>query len=222
MIKTENLTKIYYSGKTKVEALKDVSLEIEDRKCTLIQGPSGSGKTTLLNIIGCLTKPTRGRIWIDGREIAHFPDQFLTGMRRERIGFIFQQFNLLSGYTVLQNVGMPLVPLGISEKRRDERALEILRKLNLENRADFRINELSGGEQQRISIARALINEPQILLADEPNSNIDQKTSLLILDIFKGLKKAGKTLIIATHDPFLIGSGIADRAFTLSGGRLEK
>lgn len=199
MIKVENVTKNYISGKVKVKALDNVSLEIEEGECVMLSGPSGSGKSTFLNIIGFLTRITRGRLWLGDEEVSHFPDHFLSALRREKTGFIFQQFNLLSGYTTWENVSLPLVPMGVSEKVRRARAMKLLEELNLETRADFMANELSGGEQQRVAIARALINDPGIILADEPLSNIDAAHVKIVVDILGELKKRGKTIIASFH-----------------------
>ena len=199
MIKVENVTKNYISGKVKVKALDNVSLEIEEGECVMLSGPSGSGKSTFLNIIGFLTRITRGRLWLGDEEVSHFPDHFLSALKREKTGFIFQQFNLLSGYTTWENVSLPLVPMGVSEKVRRARAMKLLEELNLETRADFMANELSGGEQQRVAIARALINDPGIILADEPLSNIDAAHVKIVVDILGELKKRGKTIIASFH-----------------------
>jgi putative ABC transport system ATP-binding protein len=199
VIKVENVTKNYISGKVKVRALDNVSLEIEEGECVILSGPSGSGKSTFLNIIGFLTRITKGRLWLGDEEVSHFPDHFLSALRREKTGFIFQQFNLLSGYTTWENISLPLVPMGVSEKVRRARAMKLLEELNLETRADFMANELSGGEQQRVAIARALINDPGIILADEPLSNIDAVHVKIVVDILGELKKRGKTIIASFH-----------------------
>lgn len=200
MIKIENVTKSYQPGKVQVKALDNVSLEINKGELVVLSGPSGSGKTTMLNIIGLLTRITRGRLLVAGREVSHWPDHFLSALRREKTGFIFQQFNLVAGYTVWENVSLPLVPLGISERKRKARAMKLLEELNLETRADFLANELSGGEQQRVAIARALINDPEIILADEPLSNIDAGHVRMVIDVLAALKKKHKTIIASFHD----------------------
>lgn len=220
MIRTVNLNKVFRSGQTLVQALKDVSLEIEKGECILLKGPSGSGKTTFLNIVGCLARPTKGEIFLEGKEVSYLPDHFLADIRRERIGFVFQAYNLLLGCSVLYNVGVPLLPLGLTAKERERKALPILERIGLKGRVNFRVNELSGGEQQRVSLARALINDPAIILADEPVSNVDQKTAQGIYGLFVELKKEGRTIIVSSHNPFWQAREIFDRVFSLEEGRL--
>ncbi len=215
IIKAERVLKEYVSGRTRVKVLWDVDLEVERGRWLLVHGPSGSGKSTLLNLLGTLTKPTSGRVLIEGKDVSHLPEHFLVELRRRKIGFVFQQFNLLHGYSATENIELALMPLGIGREERRERAMEILGKLNLEHRAHFKANELSGGEQQRVSIARALINNPDILLADEPSSNVDMKNAQAILEIFGRLRANGKTLVVASNDPFLIESNLPDEKVAL-------
>lgn len=220
MIKIEKVTKKYQSGKVKVNALDNVSLDIKPGEFVVLNGPSGSGKTTLLNIIGCLTRITSGRLWLVNQEVSHFPDHFLAAIRREKIGFIFQQFNLLTGYSTWENVSFPLLPLGISEKERRIRAMKLLEELNLETRADFMANELSGGEQQRAAIARALINDPEIILADEPLSNIDRRHVKMVINSLSELKKRGKTIIASSHELQTPMFGLVDRTVYFDSGKI--
>lgn len=222
IVKLQDVTKIYQSGKIriKVRAIDHVSLEIKGGEFVVVSGPSGSGKTTLLNVIGCLTGVTSGTLFIDGREVSHWPDHFLSGLRREKIGFVFQQFNLLTGYKTWENVSLPLVPMGISENIRRGRAMTLLEYLNLETRADFMVNELSGGEQQRVAIARALINDPDIILADEPLSNIGKDHVKIVIDLFKRLKEKGKTIIISAHDPYKLKDKMVDRIIYFDAGSI--
>jgi putative ABC transport system ATP-binding protein len=210
MIRTEKLCKRYVSRGGIVNAVRNLNLEVGPGKCLLLQGPSGSGKSTLLNLIGCLTHPTSGRIFLDEQEVSRLPDHFLTDIRRKKIGFVFQAFNLLQDYTVLDNIGMPLLPLGLRPEQRRRKALALLRRINMEHRADFMANELSGGEQQRVAMARALVNDPVIIIADEPNSNTDRRNSLLILELFRELKNEGRTMVISSHDPLFCADGLAD------------
>ena len=220
MIKAEKVTKSYQSGKVKVRALDGVSLEVKKGEFLVLSGPSGSGKSTMLNVIGCLTRITGGRFWLAEKEVSHFPDHFLAAIRREKIGFIFQQFNLFTGYSTWENVSLPLLPMGIGEKERRDRAMKLLEELNLETRADFMANELSGGEQQRAAIARALINNPEIILADEPLSSIDMGHIKMVIDILTELKKRGKTIIVSTHDPETPMAELMDRALFFASGRI--
>jgi putative ABC transport system ATP-binding protein len=220
MIKVENAAKRYQSGKVKVKALAGVSLEVKKGEFVVLSGPSGSGKSTMLNVIGCLTRLTEGSLLLAGREVSHFPDHFLAAIRRESIGFIFQQFNLLTGYSTWENVSLPLLPQGISEKERRSRAMKLLEKLNLETRADFTVNELSGGEQQRAAIARALINDPEIILADEPLSNIDMGHVRMVIDILGELKRREKTIVVSSHEPQTPMSGLVDRTVCFDSGKI--
>ncbi len=222
MLTLENVTKNYRSGKVKVKALDRVSVKIKKGEFVCVQGPSGSGKTTFLNIIGCLARISSGRLWLEGQEISHFPDHFLSAIRREKMGFVFQQLNLLSGFTTWENVSIPLLPLGVSEAARKSRAMELLEKLNLETRANFMANELSGGEQQRATIARALIHDPDIILADEPLSNIDAAHVKMVIDILISLKNRGKTIIVSFHDLHPQAAGLIDRTVRFDSGRISR
>ncbi len=221
MIKVENITKNYQSGKVKVKALDNVSLEIKKGELAVLSGPSGSGKTTLLNIIGCLARVTKGRLWLAGQEVSHFPDHFLSAVRRKKIGFMFQQFNLVSGYTTWENVSLPLLPMGIPERERKARAMKLLEELNLETRADFMANELGGGEQQRVAIARALINDPEIILADEPLSNIDIEHVKMVVAILTELKMNGKTIVVSFHDSQPQMAQLIDRTVYFDSGKIS-
>jgi putative ABC transport system ATP-binding protein len=210
MIRTEHLCKTYTSRAGVVRAISNLNVTVGRGQCLLLQGPSGSGKSTLLNLIGCLTHPTSGKIFVDDREVSCLPDHFLTDIRRRMIGFVFQAFNLLQGHNVLDNVGMPLLPLGLHHESRRQKALSLLRRVNMEHRATFRVNDLSGGEQQRVAVARALVNDPAIVIADEPNSNVDRRNSEAILEMFHEFKKEGRTLVISSHDPSFRRNGLVD------------
>ncbi|MEI8353061.1 MAG: ABC transporter ATP-binding protein [Lentisphaerota bacterium] len=215
MIRTENISKTYRSKAGEVNAISNLSIHVKPGKCLLLQGPSGSGKTTLLNLLGCLSRPTSGSLFIDGRDVSHLPDHFLTEIRRSKIGFIFQAFNLLHGRTVLDNIGMPLLPLGLHHEARREKALGLLRRVHLEHRAHFRVNDLSGGEQQRVAVARALINTPDIIIADEPNSNVDPHNARAILELLRELKREGRTLIISLHERSIGSDDLVDDVLML-------
>jgi len=209
MIKLENVSKTYRSKVRSVPVLSGVNLDVARGTLLLLEGPSGVGKTTLLNIMGCLVRPSAGHLLIDGRSML-LPEYLLCQVRRRYIGFVFQQFNLINGHTLLENVAMPLLPIGVSPKKRKKLAIEKLSMLSLTDKQDFDVKDLSGGEQQRASIARALINEPDIILADEPTSNIDSDNAGFVIDILAELKNSGKTVVVSSHDERLTKAGIAD------------
>ena len=199
----ENLSKIYSKPGTDVEvaALRTVSIDFEEGEYTAIMGASGSGKSTLMNILGCLDRPTAGRYILGGDDISQLPDDTLSEIRSRRIGFIFQNFNLIQQLTVLENLEVPMFYLGYPPAVRRERAKELAERVGLSQRLDHRPTELSGGQQQRVCIARSLVNDPLILLADEPTGNLDSKTGHAILALFDELVAAGKTILMVTHDP---------------------
>ncbi|HZY44471.1 MAG TPA: ABC transporter ATP-binding protein [Anaerolineae bacterium] len=200
MIEIEGITKVYQMGETEVRALNGVSLKIEDGEWTAITGPSGSGKSTLMAIIGCLDSPTDGRYRLDGIDVAKMSDDKLALVRNQKIGFVFQTFNLLARTSALENVELPL--LYSSKDHRHDRAAAALEAVGLADRMKHHPNELSGGQQQRVAIARALVTEPSILLADEPTGNLDSKTGAEILSLFRELhSKRGMTVIFVSHDP---------------------
>jgi putative ABC transport system ATP-binding protein len=224
MIEVKDLTKIYHLGSVDVPALQGVSFRIEDGEAVAIMGQSGSGKSTLMSILGCLDLPTSGEYFLDGRNIAELNDHDLAIVRNRKIGFVFQQFNLLSRVTVHRNVEMPLMYVGMSDKPRrgeiHQRADTILEAVGLGDRMNHRPNELSGGQQQRVAIARALINQPSIILADEPTGNLDSHTGKEIMDLLITLnKEQGLTLVVVTHDPTIAAQ--MQRTIRLRDGLIE-
>ncbi len=200
MIRTENLTKVYQMGDAEVYALHDVNLDIQEGEFIAIIGPSGSGKSTLLNMIGCLDTPTSGAVFIDGIDTGKLSENGLAEIRREKIGFIFQQFNLVHTLNALENVALPMFFAGVGRETRIKRADELLAKVGLGDRMYHKPSELSGGQQQRVAIARALSNDPEVVIGDEPTGNVDTETGNTILDILEGLNKEGRTVIVVTHD----------------------
>lgn len=221
-IQVEGLSKIYNCGQVdEVVALADIFLSIEENEVVVLTGPSGSGKTSLLSLIGCMGRPTRGKIFVAGKDVVKLPERFLTEVRRKRFGFIFQQFNLIRELTVLENVLLPLYPLDIGIRAMREKALPIFEKLKILDKQHQKIKKLSGGEQQRVAIARALINEPEVIIADEPTAHLDQKLAEEFLHILSLLHDEGKTVVIATHDPFVSGSELVGKIVYLRDGRLE-
>jgi putative ABC transport system ATP-binding protein len=202
VVRVEDVTKEYAMGRTVVKALRGVSLEIARGEFLCIAGPSGSGKTTLLNLIGCLDKPTSGRILIEGRDVSKLSPKELAWVRRRRLGFVFQTFNLVPVLTAYENIELPLLLLGVGAAERRRRVYALLEALGISELAHHRPDEMSGGQQQRVSIARALITEPALVLADEPTANLDSETGKAIIELMHELNKThGTTFVFSTHDP---------------------
>lgn len=218
LIQMKNLMKTYELGGETVYALNDVSLEIEDKEFLAIMGPSGSGKSTLMNMIGCLDRPDSGTYLLDGKEIEKMNDNQLAVIRNRKIGFVFQNFNLLARLSAIENVEMPLIYAGISTKERRKDALEALNKVGLKDWADHLPTQLSGGQQQRVAIARAIAGKPSIILADEPTGALDSKTGKEIIQIMENLNEMGTTIILITHDAEIAKQ--ARRLVHIQDGRL--
>lgn len=218
MIELENITKVYRMGKVEVPALRGVSLSIREGDLVAIIGASGSGKSTLMNIIGCLDKPTSGRYILEGVDVGQLNDNQLARLRNKKVGFVFQDYNLLPRATALSNVELPLVYGGGRNKRKQ--AMEALERVGLGRRANHKPTELSGGEQQRVAIARALVNNPQIILADEPTGNLDSVATAEIVSIFRQLNRDGITLVVITHEVDIAGQ--AQRTIHMLDGRITR
>jgi len=216
MIRIKELWKIYDTGKIKVPALKGVDLHIRAGEFAAIMGPSGSGKSTLMNILGCLDRPTKGAYQLDQKNVETMNDDALAEARNQKIGFVFQSFNLIPRTSALKNVELPMIYGKIHHKEREEKALIALDKVGLADRVDHNPNELSGGQKQRVAIARALVNNPAIILADEPTGNLDTASSEEIMDIFRSLNEDGSTIIIVTHEPEI--AAMTDRIITFRDG----
>ena len=215
LLELRDISKIYSGGT--VKALSHVSLNVEKGEWVAIMGPSGSGKSTMMNIIGCMDKPSSGEVILDGKDIAHESSRSLTNIRRDKIGLIFQQFHLVNYLTALENV---MVAQYYHSMPDEKEAMEALERVGLKERAKHLPSQLSGGEQQRVCIARALINHPQIILADEPTGNLDEANENLVIDIFKQLHKEGRTIIVVTHAPEV--AEFAERTIVLNHGKFHK
>lgn len=200
-IRLRDIKKIYKMGGQELVALNGINLDIKRGEFAALMGPSGSGKSTLMNILGCLDRPTVGSYELEGKEVAHLSDDELAVMRNKHIGFVFQNFNLLSRISSLENVALPLVYAGVGVSERRKRALQVLEAVGLGDRAGHLPNELSGGQRQRVAIARALVNNPEIIMADEPTGNLDTKSTKEIMEIFQEMHGRGKTIILVTHEP---------------------
>ena len=199
MIRTENLTRIFRTEEVETIALNGVNIEVEDGEFIAIMGPSGCGKSTLLNILGLLDSPTEGKYWLNNEEVGHLKERERTAYRKGRIGFVFQNFNLIDELTVEENVDLQLKYLGVGKEERKERVLEILRKVKLSHRAKHYPHQLSGGQQQRVAIARAVVGKPSIILADEPTGNLDSKNGMEVMQLLGELNEEGTTIVMVTH-----------------------
>ena len=219
VIEAHSLTKDFHLGKTLIHALRGVDIEIRQREFLAIAGPSGSGKTTLLNLLGCIDEPTSGSIKLDGVEVTQLSSNQLADLRYQKLGFIFQTFNLIPVLSAFENVEYPLLKRNISKKERKQRVVDALTAVGIENFQKHKPEELSGGQRQRVAIARALVGEPEIILADEPTANLDQQTGTVILEIMKHINEANGTIFVfSTHDPKIMD--IANRVVQLRDGQV--
>jgi len=219
VIQVENLVKSYQLGKVLIPALRGISFDVAKGEFLVVMGPSGSGKTTLLNLLGAIDKPVSGRIFIDGRDITTLGEGELTKLRRHKIGFIFQFYNLIPSLTAVENVELPMLTAGVSRKDASKRAFQLLETVGLAERVGHLPDELSGGEQQRVAIARALANKPSVILADEPTGDLDTKTGVEVVQILHDASKtANATVIVVTHDPMI--SEKADRILNMRDGQI--
>jgi putative ABC transport system ATP-binding protein len=221
IIHLHNVTKFYHMGDTLVKAVDGISIDINRGDFVAVMGPSGSGKSTSMNLIGSLDVPTHGHIFLDGEDISLLAESDLAQLRGQKIGFIFQQFNLIPTLTVRENVMLPMTLQGDGEFEREERVNKLLRKMELGDRADHYPNQISGGQQQRVAIARALANDPEVILADEPTGNLDTKTGQKVMQFLTELNKEGKTIIMVTHSPEL-AKQYAHTVYWLKDGKVEK
>jgi putative ABC transport system ATP-binding protein len=222
MIELMNIRKVYNSGKpNEFVAVHGISLSIDPEKVTVLKGPSGSGKTTLLSLIGCMARPTSGRIRLLNREMTSLPERFLTEVRRKTFGFIFQQFNLIKGVTALENAILPAYPLGENHGLLKKRAMKLFDLFSLSGKINSKVEWLSGGEAQRVTIVRALINNPPVIIADEPTAHLDTRLSQELMEIVGRLKNEHKTVLIASHDPLVYESSFVDRTITIRDGKIE-
>jgi putative ABC transport system ATP-binding protein len=219
VIELQDLRKSYYLGKQELPVLKGINLTINSNEFVALMGPSGSGKSTLMNIVGCLDTLTSGKYILSGKDVSRLDDNELAEIRNQEIGFVFQQFNLLPRLSALENVALPLIYAGVPKKERNERAMEMLKKVNLGDRHHHKSNELSGGQIQRVAIARALVNNPSIILADEPTGNLDTKTSAEIMNLLSEIHKLGNTVVLVTHEEDI--AAYAKRSVRLRDGLVE-
>lgn len=222
MIKLSNVNKTYSIDKIdEHHVLKNISLHVKENEFTILRGPSGSGKSTVLSIVGGLIKPTSGDVIVDGKSIAKLPDKFAAQIRQEKIGFIFQKFNLIPNLSAFDNIIIPLIPSRLLRIEIERRAEKIMEELSISKKRNVLIKKLSGGEQQRVAIARALINQPKIILADEPTANLDQKLSLSFIQTIKKLKEKGITILLASHDPLFYDLECVDNFIDIHLGEVK-
>lgn len=221
MIELHGVRKVFNAGKSnEFVALNGISVRVDANRVTVFKGPSGSGKTTLLSLLGCMARPTSGRITFRGREITSLPERFLTEIRRRSFGFIFQQFHLVKGVSAIENVMFPAYPLGLPYKVLRRRAESLLGLFGIEGKAGARVDWLSGGEAQRVAIARALVNDPDVIIADEPTAHLDSMLSLDFMKIMRQMQEDGKTILAASHDPIVFDSEVVNEVIEMRDGKI--
>ena len=221
MIELKNITKIYdLNINNKVTALNDINLKFNEGELIVLKGSSGSGKSTILSLVAALSKPTMGEVIVDNKRISKLPDNFASLYRRENIGFIFQKYNLIPTLSVKENILLPLVPNNPNEDECNSKLNIVLEQFNISNKKDTIVKNLSGGEQQRVAISRTLINNPKIIIADEPTANLDEKLSLDFIDMLRQLKSQNKTIVVATHDPLFFNLDFVDKVIEIKNGNI--
>ena len=220
IIRLENVWKTYQMGDEQVHALRGINFQVRKGEFVAVMGPSGSGKSTAANLIGCLDIPTQGKVFLENQNIAHLSESRLAQIRGKKIGFIFQQFNLIGTLTAKENIMLPMMFQGVPSKKREKRAEKLLKMVQLGDRMDHLPSELSGGQQQRVAIARSLANNPEVILADEPTGNLDSKTGRIVLEFLKKLHKNGKTIVMVTHDRYIANA--AQRIEHLKDGIISR
>ncbi|HSN90075.1 MAG TPA: ABC transporter ATP-binding protein [Anaeromyxobacteraceae bacterium] len=222
MIELRDVRKVFHQGRPdEMIAVDGLSLRVQAGALTVFRGPSGSGKTTLLSLVGCMARPSSGRIFVRGREVTRLPERFLADVRRRTFGFVFEHFHLVPGLNALENVMLPAYPLGERRSELARRARGLLESLGVGHRAAARIDRLASGEAQRVAVARALVNDPDVIVADEPTAHLDTRVSRELLGILAGLRDRGKTVLLASHDPLVTESPLVDRVVALRDGRIE-
>ncbi|ATB70572.1 putative cell division transporter, ATP-binding protein FtsE [Sulfurospirillum diekertiae] len=220
MIWIKEVSKSFIQGDESIHALTNISLHVKRGECVVLKGSSGSGKSTLLSLIAGLMQPSQGEVRVDGKEISKLPEHFSAALRRQKIGFIFQKYHLIAHLSALENIMTPLIPENLSLHVLESKAKAVMEQCGIAHKAKMRINRLSGGEQQRVAIARSLINDPLIILADEPTANLDEKLSHELIATLEKLKQKGVTLLIATHDPLFFDLGFVDQIIEIHNGEL--
>jgi putative ABC transport system ATP-binding protein len=223
LLEADNLVKIYNRHRPdEVTAVQQISLSVETGEVLALRGPSGSGKTSLLSLLGCMARPTAGRLKFRGEDVTRLPEHFLARIRQQNFGFIFQQFNLIRDLSVLDNLLLPLYPTAMGFSQMKQHAQDVLSRLEIDRRKNFKVAQLSGGEQQRVAIGRALMNKPQLMIADEPTAHLDRRLSIELLSILEQLHQDGLTIIVASHDPFVCEHPFISRTLRMRDGRIDE